>query len=78
MTARDGAPAPVEDLAGDVLQLKVRHGGAAGDDGAGEPALDRTAVRRVWITLAVGGIGMAVLAISAWTFVTIVALMSAV
>jgi Zn-dependent protease len=41
------------------------------------PDLDRAAVRRVWISLAVGGAAMAVLAISAWIFVTMVALMGA-
>jgi Zn-dependent protease len=41
------------------------------------PALDREAERRVWISLAAGGIAMAVLAFSAWLLVTFVALMAA-
>jgi Zn-dependent protease len=41
------------------------------------PALDREAERRVWISLAAGGVAMAVLAFSAWLLVTFVALMAA-
>jgi Zn-dependent protease len=41
------------------------------------PVLDRAAVRRVWISLAAGGIALATLAFSAWILVTIVALMAA-
>jgi tetratricopeptide (TPR) repeat protein len=44
---------------------------------AAAPALDREAERRVWISLAAGGIAMAVLAFSAWLLVTFVALMAA-
>ena len=41
------------------------------------PALDREAERQVWISLAAGGIALAVLAFSAWLLVTFVALMAA-
>ena len=44
---------------------------------AAAPALDREAERRIWISLAAGGIAMAVLAFSAWLLVTFVALMAA-
>jgi Zn-dependent protease len=43
----------------------------------GSPILDRAAVRRVWISLAAGGVGLVVLAFGTWIFVTIVALMAA-
>jgi tetratricopeptide (TPR) repeat protein len=42
------------------------------------PALDRAATRRLWISLAAGGAGMFALAISAWVFVTMVALAAAI
>jgi tetratricopeptide (TPR) repeat protein len=41
------------------------------------PALDRAVVRRVWISLAAGGIALAALAFGAWMVVTLVALMAA-
>jgi Zn-dependent protease len=42
------------------------------------PALDRAAVRRVWISLAVGGVALAALAFGAWLLVTTVALMATI
>jgi Zn-dependent protease len=42
------------------------------------PAPDREEVRRVWISLAAGGIALAVLAFSAWLLVTLVALMATI
>jgi Zn-dependent protease len=53
-------------------------GEAAGTQLQGAPPLDREAERRLWISLAFGGAALAALAISAWIFVTIVALMAAV
>jgi Zn-dependent protease len=67
--AMEGDPSPVPP----PLEL-----GAAIEAGMKDaPAFDRAATRRVWIALAVGGAGMFALAISAWMFVTMVALAAA-
>jgi Zn-dependent protease len=67
--AMEGDPGPVP--------LPLEPGVAIETGMKDAPVLDRAATRRLWISLAAGGAGMCALAISAWVFVTMVALAAA-
>jgi tetratricopeptide (TPR) repeat protein len=61
-------PSPLE--RGTPVELPLK-------EAAGSPApLDPAVARRVWLRLAIGGVVMAVLAVAAWLFVTVVAFLS--
>jgi tetratricopeptide (TPR) repeat protein len=61
-------PSPLE--RGTPVELPQK--GAAGSSAPLDPAM----ARRVWLRLAIGGVFMAILAVAAWLFVTVVAYLS--
>jgi hypothetical protein len=59
-------PSPL--LPGETAQIRV----------GGSPSLDPMVERRLWLSVLFGGVGMILLAVTAWSFVTMVTLMAMV